>query len=1264
MTTSGANRSPLDTFLNMSQLEVIQGENETSGIPLSQFWAVTGYSYLEHSQSGIRGARLYLDSVTEHLARKLDSLLETVENADVYSVKKLEKDIVLIHVMRIVSLATANFINELIEWGARVMSSQPSYSFDMIRAVLRAMGDSFISWLQEGGTNSDMHMAVECYTHAIQLTPESHDTMPVLLSGLGKSYAWRILREDSLAESIRADFTQAVKCFRAAVLLTPPRHRDFSRRLTNLEQIIQAQKGNRNRVEDIDFAIECASQVIGTLPEEHPQLPKWFLMLGTIYVEKCFCVFNLEDADLAIWCIKRALCFQPDNPEELFKMYTDLGDVHKQRSILVSSHDIQDVDATIKNYCAALAVLRERLPMNNEDAGGLLSRIGAAYWERFTRLGDENDLNDAMEYYYQALSLALEGHLVHGMNLTDIGQVFLGRYQYAGNLEDLTTALNLLHQALLIIPEEPAVLLALGAVYQQKFDVVGGLDNIDQAVSYSGRALSLSPNTSLTIVALNNLGDSHRRRYQRLNDPKDIEKATDYLTSSLAHIEASNDLKLVPAGLNNLALVHIIKFEIRREYSDIDKAIQYLNRALLFDTRNPASRSMKLMNLGFAQMVRSDDLEEDDDMNEGIRAYTEALTCTPAESPLRPMMLASLGSARWDRFKKHSNYEDIQAAVSLMLQAISLLPSEHPDMSKMLNTLGKIYQIQAEYLGNAKSLNDSSDSFRKAAQHSAGRPFDRFDAATRWARVASYSHSEQLEAYQTAMDLVPRLIWLGTSISQRYSQEIIQTVGKVTLGSASVAIGLNEYEKALEWLEQGRAVVWGQILQLRTPLEELAVVDPTLAEHLTNIARELHNFQALDTSVSQTLLAGSGKSLEMAAQRHRYLAMQYEETVGKVHQIPGFESFLQPKRAAELMHAPQRGPLVVVNVHELRCDALILIPGKQQISHVSLPSFSSQKAASCRARMESSHLNIRDRGVKIIDPFDEGKGRGVQQVLLELWEDVVKPVLDCLGYTLQAPIANADKLPHITWCTTGALSFLPLHAAGCYNPPGARIYDYVISSYTPTLSALIPKSTMLAKQTPRLLLVGQEHTPGHNPLPGTRKELAHIRSCADAQLSYTQLDGNNATTDAVLNAMEEHEWVHLACHAHQDSRSPLDSGFFLQDGTLSLLQISQKEFKNKGLAFLSACQTAKGDKVLPEEAVHLASGMIMAGYPAVIATMWSVEDTDAPVVSDAVYGGLIEKGQADYRNAAKALHVAVGKLREMVGVEAFVRWVPYIHIGG
>ncbi|CAE6474826.1 unnamed protein product [Rhizoctonia solani] len=295
------------------------------------------------------------------------------------------------------------------------------------------------------------------------------------------------------------------------------------------------------------------------------------------------------------------------------------------------------------------------------------------------------------------------------------------------------------------------------------------------------------------------------------------------------------------------------------------------------------------------------------------------------------------------------------------------------------------------------------------------------------------------------------------------------------------------------------------------------------------------------------------------------------------------------------------------------------MPGRGDITHVPLPGFTGTKAERTRYEMEKSVRSGRssERGVER-RPVQEEEEMDFQNVLADLWYGVVKPVLDFLGYMNNVDTTTSN-MPHITWCPTGAISFLPLHAAGDYSKPRSRVFDYVISSYTPTLTALLASSPTTLGLDSRVLVVGQEATPGHRPLPGTSKELASV--------------------------------------------DPTDSGFFLHDGTLDLASINRRSFKNKGLAFLSACQTATGDEKLPDESIHLASGMLMAGYSSVIATMWSVYDEDAPVVADKVYAQLVRDGKVGNGETGKALHNAVAELREKVGEKEFSRWVPYIHMG-
>jgi CHAT domain-containing protein len=164
------------------------------------------------------------------------------------------------------------------------------------------------------------------------------------------------------------------------------------------------------------------------------------------------------------------------------------------------------------------------------------------------------------------------------------------------------------------------------------------------------------------------------------------------------------------------------------------------------------------------------------------------------------------------------------------------------------------------------------------------------------------------------------------------------------------------------------------------------------------------------------------------------------------------------------------------------------------------------------------------------------------------------------------------------------------------------------------------------------------------------------------------LEDAEATTDKVKTEMKARNWVHFACHGIQDADEPLKSGVHLHDGRLELLEIMREQISNPEFAFLSACQTSKGDLKLSDEVVHLAAGMLAAGYRGVVGTMWSISDMHGPEFATEFYKYLLaEKGSKglDSTRAAYALDHAVRKVRESLGDgdAAFLTWVPYVHFG-
>jgi CHAT domain-containing protein len=178
----------------------------------------------------------------------------------------------------------------------------------------------------------------------------------------------------------------------------------------------------------------------------------------------------------------------------------------------------------------------------------------------------------------------------------------------------------------------------------------------------------------------------------------------------------------------------------------------------------------------------------------------------------------------------------------------------------------------------------------------------------------------------------------------------------------------------------------------------------------------------------------------------------------------------------------------------------------------------------------------------------------------------------------------------------------------------------------------------------------------------TKKELEYIQNHLTDQ-DHVVLEGTEGTKKSVIREMEECNWIHLACHGIQRPDQPTKSALVLQDGHLTLEEIIELNLPNAEFAFLSACQTTTGDEKLSEEAVHIAGGMLLAGYRGVVATMWSIQDDLAPEVTNEFYGHIMKEGERpDSRKAAEALHISVQKLRKKPGVK-LTDWIPFVHLG-
>jgi CHAT domain-containing protein len=171
-----------------------------------------------------------------------------------------------------------------------------------------------------------------------------------------------------------------------------------------------------------------------------------------------------------------------------------------------------------------------------------------------------------------------------------------------------------------------------------------------------------------------------------------------------------------------------------------------------------------------------------------------------------------------------------------------------------------------------------------------------------------------------------------------------------------------------------------------------------------------------------------------------------------------------------------------------------------------------------------------------------------------------------------------------------------------------------VSSYIPTLHSLI-KAKSAWTPIPRnelagLLFCEESLEDSVRYLPAAAKEVHIVRECfKSAHAQVLNCESLQTLREDMLSLLQDTRAhvLHLACHAIQDAE-PLNSAIMLHDGKLTIEDIMRLSLPQATLAYLSACQTAKGDQNAPDQAVHIAASMLFCGFRSIIGTLWCVPD--------------------------------------------------------
>ena len=876
------------------------------------------------------------------------------------------------------------------------------------------------------------------------------------------------------------------------------------------------------------------------------------------------------------------------------------------------------------------------LPQGHRDRSMSLNNLANRLSTRYSQLEAMQDLDEAIVLVREALDLHPRGHRERSTSLNNLAVHLSYRYKQLGTMEDLDEAIVLDQEALDLRPQgHPDRSMSLGNLanlLSTRCNQLGAMQDLDEAIILDREALKLRPQGHPDrSMSLNNLATRLSSRYNQLRAMEDLDEAIVLAREALDLRPQGHPLR--SSSLNNLATYLSSRYKQLGVMQDLDEAIVLDREALELHPQGHRDRSTSLDNLAVHLSSRYNQLGVMEDLDEAIVLGREALVLRPQGHPDRSMSLNNLAVLLSTRYEQLGAMQDLDVAICLVRAALDLRPQGHPDRSISLNNL-------ARYLcgrfARSKQLQDKGELFSLYAQlvqwPQIVSSVD-LSVARAWVRVAEhFQHPTILLAYETSLRLLIQHLATLPSLPQHLV--ILKNItSSLAVDAFSACLRKRSPAHAVELLEQGRGVFWSQLTRLHSPLDEVIVSSPagkTLADEFTQLALLIRN-----------VLNSPG------ADQHERLCrlnLEMQTVVTNIRKLPGLSRFLLPSLFPYLQRAASGGPVIIVNASQYSCDALVVLLDRDPVH---IPLQITQEGVR-NLSIELDTLTVRAKRADVT--------RELAFFLRKLWDQIVSPIVDCLQTTL--PYQS-----RIWWCPTAEFSVLPLHAAGPYRKGQQNLPHLYISSYTPTLTALIrarrrdPSNS--ATEQKRFITIGQTNAVGESKLLSVGAELDNIGQCVNDLATFTRIDGEESCISRVVEELGKNQWVHLACHGLPNRKHPFESAFALRDGHFTIQRIIGCDLKSPEFAYLSACHTTVGDEESPDEVIHLASAMQFVGFRSVIGTMWAVDDGETNKITSTFYEHMVdESGRLDHTRAAFALN----KTMRSVDIPLDQR-ILYIHLG-
>ncbi|MDX2241665.1 MAG: tetratricopeptide repeat protein [Leptolyngbyaceae cyanobacterium bins.302] len=320
---------------------------------------------------------------------------------------------------------------------------------------------------------------------------------------------------------------------------------------------------------------------------------------------------------------------------------------------------------------------------------------------------------------------------------------------------------------------------------------------------------------------------------------------------------------------------------------------------------------------------------------------------------------------------------------------------------------------------------------------------------------------------------------------------------------------------------------------------------------------------------------------------------------------------------------------------------------------------------------------LEDPGVKLLSVTRENaQGNTVAAAANELSQLILKPATAQLGNKRLVVVADG-ALHHVPFAALShpnlsGKSYTPLIVTNeIVNLPSAStiaiLRDTILKRTKPARKtlALLADPVFSKDDDDRVLPAPNQTALTRTPLtsvasPISLTQAAFTRMTRNAErsgwkrLEHTETEGKailakvpDSEENAVFGfdanyrwmtspALKQYRYIHLATHGFFDEKNPELSGLLLsmvnrqgqpQDrGFLRIGDLFNLDFA-ADLVVLSACQTGLGENIRGEGIVGMTRGLMYAGTPRVVTSLWNVDDEATAMLMEQFYTAMLKQGK-------------------------------------